>query len=215
MSKSTPPPMPDFPPPPPPATKRNRTNVIIIGSAAAVIATIIATGVVVANSRDDNSSDTTTAAETSTPSDDTITAAAEPEPTPEDTEPEVMGLTDGVTYEDGVEVDLSGYKRGVSSAYAAPESTPYISFKVKIVNGSESVVDIGTGYVMCYYGDESREAEQIFDEGLDGLPSMQLRPGRTATTRVACEMPKSEEYLQIELAPSMEAETAIFAGNVK
>lgn len=207
----TPPPMPAYNPPP--APKKSRTNAIIIGSATAVLAAIVATGVVVVNSRDDNSDDATSAADTSAPADDTITAAAEP--TPEDTEPEVMGLTDGVAYEDGVEVTLSGYARGVSSAYAAPESTPYVSFTVKVVNGSESIVDLGTGYVMCYYGDESKEAEQIFDDGLDGLPSMRLRPGRTASAKVACELPKGEEYLQVELAPSMEAETAIFAGNVK
>ncbi len=202
-----------YPPPPP---KRKNYIPIIIGTATALIAAIITAGVVVANSRDDNNT-TTTTADTAAPANDAITAAEEPEPTPEDTEPEVMGLTDGVTYEDGVEVDLSGYTRGTSSAYASPENTPYVAFTVKIVNGSESMVDIGTGYVLCFYGDESREAEQIFDSerGMEGVPSMRLRPGRTATAKVACELPKDEEYLQVELAPSAEAETAIFAGNVK
>lgn len=159
----------------------------------------------------------TAAASSSTPTDDTITAAAEPEPTPEDTEPEVMSLTDAISYNDGVEVALSDYKRGVSSAYASPESTPYVSFTVKIVNGSGSTVDIGTGYVMCYYGDESQEAEQIFDSerDMEGMPSMKLRAGRTAKATVGCELPKGEEYLQVEMAPHMDAEVAVFAGNVK
>jgi hypothetical protein len=207
---------PQYPPPPagqPPAQspKKNRTNAIIIGAAAALIAAIVTTGIVVVNNRDDSS----TASTKSTPSDDTITPDVEPEPTPEDTEPEIMGLTDGVAYEDGVEVTLSDYKRGTSSEYASPESTPYVSFTVKIDNKSDAIVDIGTGYVMCYYGDESREAEQIFDEGLDGLPSMRLRPGRVAKATVACEMPKGEKYLQVEMAPSMESAVAVFAGNVK
>lgn len=215
MSHTTPPTTPGWPPQPEPP-KKNRTIPVIIGSAVAAIAAIITTGVIVANSRDDTS-DTTTAADTAASADDTITAAEEPEPTPEDTEPEVMGLTDGVTYEDGVEVELSGYTRGTSSAYASPENTPYVTFTVKIVNGSESMVDIGTGYVLCFHGDESREAEQIFDpeRGLEGVPPMRLRPGRTASAKVACEMPKGEEYLQVELAPSVEAEVAVFAGNVK
>lgn len=157
------------------------------------------------------------AATSSTPTDDTITPAADPEPTPEDTGPEVMSLTDSIEYTDGVEVTLSDYKRGTTSAYASPESTPYVSFTVKIVNGSGSTVDIGTGYVMCYYGDESRESEQVFDSdrGLEGMPSMRLRAGRTAKATVGCELPKGEEYLQVEMAPHMEADVAVFAGNVK
>ncbi|MFF4252273.1 hypothetical protein ACFY1L_13790 [Streptomyces sp. NPDC001663] len=207
----TPPPMPAYDPPS--APKKSRTNAIIIGSATAVIAAIIGTGIVVVQARDDDKPQAT--AEISAPADDTVTAAVEEEATPEDTEPAVMGLTDGVSYEDGVELSLSDYKRGTSSAWAAPENTPYVAFTVKIDNKSESVVDIGTGYVMCYYGDDSQESEQIFDDGLDGLPSMKLRPGRTAKAKVACEMPKSEEYLQVEVSPSMDDETAIFAGNVK
>ncbi|NUS79167.1 MAG: hypothetical protein HOV70_23615 [Streptomyces sp.] len=215
MTNTTPPPMPSFPPPPP-APKKSRTNAIIIGAAVAIIAAIIGTGVVVVNSRDD-SSDATPAAETSAPVDDTVLAEEEPEPTPEDTEPEVMGLTDGVSYEDGIEVKLSGYKRGVSSDWASPQSAPYVSFTVKIDNKSDAVADIGTGYVMCYYGADSKEAEQVFDSerGLDGVPAMKLRPGRTATAKVGCAMPKGEEYLQVEMAPTVESEVAIFAGNVK
>jgi hypothetical protein len=212
------PPPPDFPPPAPaqpPATKKNRTNAIIIGSAVAVIAAIIGTGIVVSNSRDDDNTASTT--KTSAPVDETVTADEEPEPTPEDTEPKVMGLTDGVSYQDGVEVQLSDYKRGVSSDTAAPSGTPYVAFTVEINNKSQSIVDIGTGYVMCYYGDESRTSEQIFDSerGLEGVPSMRLQPGRTAKATVACEMPKNQQYLQVEMAPSMEAQAAIFAGNIK
>ncbi|WP_052808586.1 hypothetical protein [Streptomyces cyaneogriseus] len=152
-----------------------------------------------------------------TPADDTVTAGAEPEPEPSDTEPDVNGLTDAVKYDDGVEVRLSGYTRGVTSAYASVENAPYVAFTVKIENGSKSMVDIGTGYVTCYAGEESRQAEQVFDSehGLEGMPSMKLRPGRTATAEVACEMPKNEQYLQVELAPSGEAEVAVLAGNVK
>lgn len=213
MSNTTPPPPPAFPPPAP-LPKRNRTNAVIIGAAVAVIAAIVTTGVVVVNARDDDAS-TASSAASSSPTDETITAVTEPEPTPENTEPEVMGLTDGVAYEDGVEVTLSGYKRGTSSEYAAPGNTPYVSFTVKVVNKSEAALDLGTGFVMCYYGDESTQAEQIFEEGMSGLPTMSLRAGRTASAKVGCEMPKGEEYLQVEMAPSMESAVAIFAGNVK
>lgn len=216
MSTPTPP-QPDFPPPlppEPPKPAKSRTNAIIIGSAAAVIAAIVTTGIVVVNSRDDSGP----TAASSTPADSTVTAAAEePEPEPSESEPEVMGLTDGVAYEDGVEVTLSGYKRGTSTEYAAPASTEYVAFTVTIDNKSEEAVDVGTGFVLCYYGDASSQSEQVFDpdRNLEGLPTMSLRPGRKATATVACEMPKKESYLQVELSPSMESQTAIFAGEVK
>lgn len=180
-------------------------------------ATVITAALLLALTACGSSNKPTASASSSTPTDDTITPAAEPETTPEDTGPEVMGLTDAISYNDGVEVALSDYKRGVSSAWASPESTPYVSFTVKIVNGSGSTVDIGTGYVMCYYGDESQEAEQIFDSerDMEGVPSMKLRAGRTAKAKVGCELPKGEEYLQVEMAPHMDAEVAVFAGNVK
>jgi len=79
--------MPDFPPPPP-APKKPR-NWVIIGSAGAVIAAVIGTGVFVVNSRDDNDNSGTTAAESSTPTEDTVTAVAEEEPGPSPTFEEV------------------------------------------------------------------------------------------------------------------------------
>jgi hypothetical protein len=200
-------------PPPPPAPKRSRTNLIIIGAAVAVIAAIITTGIVVVQTRDNEP-----AAAASTPAaDPTITAETVPEPEPEDTEPQILGLTDGASYEDGVDVALSGFKRGVSSDTAAPSGTPYVSFTVAVTNGTGSVLDMGTAYFLCFYGDASQQSEQIFDsaQGLEGLPSMRLRPGRTAKATVACELPKSEAYLQVELSPSMESQAAIFAGDVK
>lgn len=214
MSNDTPPPMPDFPPPPP-APKKPR-NWVVIGTGIAVIAAVIGTGVFVVNSRDD-SADTGSASASSTPTDETVTAAVEEEPTPQDTQPEIMALTDAVEYVDGFEMSLSDYKRGTSSEYSSPENTPYASFTVKVTNGSDAVVDLNSGYISCFYGEESREGELIFssDPELGGLPSMQLRPGRSASARVACQLPKGEEYLQIELAPYSDAEPAIFAGNVK
>lgn len=215
MNDLTPPPMPDTPPPLTPAPKKPR-NWVVIGSALAVIAAVVGTGVFVVSSRDD--SGTAAAEASSTPTDDTVTAAAEePSPTPEDTGPEIMSLTDAVEYVDGFEMSLGDYKRGVSSEYSSPENTPYASFTVKVINGSDAVVDLNSGYISCFYGEESREGELIFssDPELGGLPSMQLRPGRSASARVACQLPKDEEYLQVEVAPYSDAEPAIFAGNVK
>lgn len=218
MSTPTPP-QPDFPPPlppEPPKPTKNRTNAIIIGSAAAVIAAIVTTGIVVVNSRDD-ASDSPTAAESSTPADDTVTAAAEPEPTPEDTGPEVWSLTDGVSWDGGVEVKLTGWARGVTGPYAAPQNKPYAKFTVKIRNEGDVPVDLSSGYLTCLYGEDGVESGQVFDSerGMDGLPQVHLRPGKSVSATTGCELPKGEKYLQVELSPTGESETAIFAGNVK
>ncbi|MGW7498605.1 DUF4352 domain-containing protein [Streptomyces luteogriseus] len=210
---------PDFPPPlppEPPKPAKSLTNAVIIGSAAAVIAAIVATGIVVVNSRDDDSNSPATAG-SSTPADDTITAAAEPVPTPEDTGPEVWSLTDGVSWDGGVEVELTGWTRGVTGPYAAPQSTPFVKFTVKIRNKGDQTVDVSSGYLTCLYGDDGQESAQVFDSerGLDGLPQVHLRPGKSVSAKTGCELPKGEEYLQVELSPTAESETAIFAGNVK
>lgn len=219
MSHEPTPPMPQFPPAEPPA-KKSHTQAFIISGAVVAIAAIVTAGVVVSNSRDDDGKSGSAAAsesESGTGSDNSITAEEEPEPTPTSTEPEIYKLVDSITYENGVELSLSDYKRGVSSAYGAPENTAYISFTMTVVNGSDSTLDLASSYYLCQYGDESQEGEEVFDSerGLDGTPSTHLRPGRTAKAKVACEFPKNEEYLQVEVGPSLDMETAIFAGNVK
>ncbi|MCX4993430.1 hypothetical protein [Streptomyces sp. NBC_00568] len=217
MSHDPTPPMPNFPPAEPSA-KKNHTQALIIGGAVLAIAAIVTAGVVVSNSRDSDGKSGSAAAsesEAGTGSDNAIKAEEEPEPTPTSTEPEIYKLVDSVTYENGVELSLASYKRGVSSDIAAPGNTEYIAFTMTIVNRGDTVVDLGTSFFLCHYGDESKEGEQIFDEGLDDGPLTALRPGRTAKTKVACAFPKNATYLQIETAPSVDMELSIFAGDVK
>lgn len=147
--------------------------------------------------------------------DDTVTAATEdPEEDTEEDGDKAVGLTQAVTYDDGVEVSLTGFTRGVSSEFAAPENTPYIKFTIKVDNRSKATMDLNEMYLSCLYGDDAKEGEQIFDEGLD-MPTTHLRPGRSISVTTACELPKGEEYAQIELIPTVDSETAIFAGEVK
>lgn len=223
MSNTTPPPPPPppgFPPPlptEPPAPKRNRTNAIIIGSAVAVIAAIVTTGVVVVNSRDDDGSTASSSAssESATPFGDTVTAAEEPTPTPEDTGPQVFGLNDPVSYETGVEVSLSKFTRATSSSYASPGNTPYVKFTVKIKNGSDATVDTTSLSVSCSYGVDGQSSESIFDDGLNGSPTTKLLADRSLSVAWGCELPKGEQVLQVEVSPDFESETAIFTGSVK
>lgn len=213
MSHDTPP-MPTVPPPPP-EPKRSRTNLVIIGSALAVIAAIITTGVVVANTRDEQPE--ASATESSQPADDTVIASEEPTPTPTDTGPAVGSLTDGVRWDGGIEAELSGWTRGVTGPYAAPADTPYVKFTVKFTNGGDQTVDLSGAYLTCLYGSDGRQSAQVFDSerGLEGLPLVHLRPGKSVSAVTGCELPEGEKYLQVELAATHETETAIFAGNVK
>lgn len=216
MSHDTPPPpMPGFPPPPP--AKKSRTNTIIVGSAAAVIATIVATGIAVSGDGDGQAKPAPTVTVTEiVPADDAPAAADEDtEPAAEDTDDDVYSLTDTVTYENDVDVNLSKFSRGTSSEYASPENTPYAKFTIKIVNGSGGSINANELTVNCAYGDEGQEGEAIYDDGLDGLPETRILAGRSLTVPWACELPKDQKFLQVEVAPDYESETAIFTGNVK
>ena len=176
-------------------------------TALAALATAVLAGCS-SNSRDAvDAAPPTTPAETITPATETPTPTEEPED-------EAFTLTETVTYEDDVAVSLSAFTRGTSSDYASPENTPYIKFKVQIRNGSQGTMDLNEMYISCLYGDDGRTGEQIFDDGLD-MPTTHLRPGRTANATTACQLPKDESYVQIEVTPSAETETAIFAGEVK
>jgi hypothetical protein len=220
MANTTPPP-PGFPPPlpphPPAPPKKNHTNLIIIGSAAAVIAAIVTTGIVIVQSRDGDPQPAASVSESATPFEDSVTAEEEPEPTPEDTGPQVFGLSDPVEYETGVEVELSGFKRGTSSAWASPENTPYVKFTVKLTNGGTAPLDATLLSVNCSYGADGQSSESVFDssKGLEGGPSTRILAGKSLSVVWGCELPKGETELQVEVTPDFESETAIFTGTVK
>lgn len=144
------------------------------------------------------------------PADD---APADEQPA-EDTGDDTAALTDKVEYEDNTAVALSKFSRGVSHAYAAPGNTSYARFDITITNGSDHTIDASSLYVECAYGDDGQQGEQIFDDAFTS-PSTHIRPGRTLTIPTACELPKSEHYLQVEVTPNFDSETAVFAGNVK
>ncbi|GGS23121.1 hypothetical protein GCM10010252_72780 [Streptomyces aureoverticillatus] len=208
------PPMPELPPPP---QKQNPSNKVIIGAAAAVIIAIVGTGAAVINSRDDGKDMSGTTATKTTPAENVVTAAEEePEPAAEDdTAGDAVALTDTVTYENDVEVALSKFTRGTSGEYASPKNTPYVKFAVKITNGSGKTVDTTALTVNCSYGKAGQGSESIFDDGLNGSPSTKLLNGRSISVPWACELPRGEKLLQIEVSPDFETETAIFTGDVK
>ncbi|WP_215456175.1 hypothetical protein [Streptomyces sp. ATCC 21386] len=229
----TPPPMPGFGPPMPPQPPKppsgNRTNLIIVGCAVAVVASVIGTGIVVTDDGDASASPapTVTVTKTVAAQDADTTGDDSGDDSGEGTEESsdasdtatdddgVFALDDEVIYDSDVEVALSGFKRGVSSDYAVPESTPYVKFNIKITNGSDATVDANEMTVNCAYGDQGKEGEAIYDDGLNGLPDTRILAGRSLTVPWACELPKSETFLQVEVSPDYDSEEAIFTGDVK
>ncbi|MFM9554203.1 MULTISPECIES: hypothetical protein [Streptomyces] len=234
----TPPPMPGFGPPIPPQPPKppsgNRTNLIIVGCAVAVVASVIGTGIVVTNDGDGSASPAPTVTVTKTVAaedadttgddstgdgggdsgDGTEDSSEDASDTATDDDG-VFALDDEVVYDSEVEVALSGFRRGVSSEYAVPERTPYVKFSIKITNGSDATVDANELTVNCAYGDQGKEGEAIYDDGLDGLPDTRILAGRSLTVPWACELPKSETFLQVEVSPDWDSEEAIFTGDVK
>ncbi|MFL1905503.1 hypothetical protein OG288_40825 [Streptomyces tauricus] len=217
--ESTPPRMPGFPPPPlpPPPAKKNLSNAVVIGSAAAVVVAVVATGIAVSGSRDGAAkpAPTVTVTEVAPADDAPAVADGDTEPVAEESGDGVYSLSEPVAYENDVEVSLSKFSRGTSSEYASPGNTPYAKFTIKIVNGSDESVNADELSVNCAYGDEGKEGDAIFDEGLDGLPETRVLAGRSLSVVWACELPTDEKYLQVEVAPDYESETAVFTGHVK
>ncbi|MDL2081621.1 hypothetical protein QNN03_34865 [Streptomyces sp. GXMU-J15] len=217
----TPPPMPGYGPPvPPPPPKGPRTA--LIATAAAVAGAVVAAAVTygVTGGGDSEAKPAPTVTVTKTELAAGADAAAE-DTAEEETGGEEAGsgdayaLDDTVVYDHDVEVSLSGFSRGVSSEYAAPENTPYVKFTIKVVNNSDSAVDANEMTVSCAYGDEGREGESVYDEGLDGLPDTKILAGRSLSFTYACELPKKETFLQVEVAPDFDSEESVFAGEVK
>lgn len=217
----TPPPMPGYGPPvAPPPQKGPRTA--LIATAAAVVAAVLASAVTAGVSGGDSEAKpaptvtvtkTAPAAEAEAESD---ADAGSEEPAAEEAgSGDSYSLNDTVAYENDVEVSLSGFGRGVSSEYAAPENTPYVKFTIKVVNNSDATVDANEMTVNCVYGDQGKEGEAIYDEGLDGLPDSKILAGRSLSVPWACELPKKETFLQVEVAPDWDSEESVFAGDVK
>ncbi|MFJ6656713.1 hypothetical protein ACIQNG_10155 [Streptomyces sp. NPDC091377] len=211
--------MPGFPPQPPGSQppKKSRTNAVIIGSAAAVVAAVVITGVALSAGGDGEAKAAPTVTVTKTVGAEDAAEGADEgsEPAAESTDDGVLSLDDTMTYDSDVQISLSSFQREVSGEYASPENTPYIKFTVKIVNSSDSTLDPTSMTVSCAYGQDGKESEIVFDEGIDGFPDTQVLAGRSLSVTWGCELPKKESLLQVEVSPDYEMDTAIFTGKVK
>jgi len=225
MPGYNPPPGPGYYPPQPPQAPQppKKTTTVLIAAGAAVVAAVLAAVVTASVTGDGKAEAAPTVTVTKTApaeggdaaADDSATDAADSETPAEDSGDDSYGFGDTIAYDNDVEISLTKITRAVSGEYASPEKTPYAKFTIKIVNKSDKKIDASMMTVNCAYGDEGKEGESIYDDGLDGLPDTSILAGRSLSVPWGCELPKGESFLQIEVAPDYESETAIFTGKVK
>ncbi|MDN3029094.1 hypothetical protein [Streptomyces sp. S.PB5] len=221
MPEYTPPPTPGYLPPQPPQPQQKKINAILIAAGAAVVGAVLGAVVTAGLGGDDKAEAAPTVTVTETvPAEtgDTVSDTASDEATEEpaeDSGDDSYTFDDTIVYDNDIEISLAKFSRAVSSDYASPENTPYAKFTIKIVNNSGKKFDAGQMTVNCAYGDEGKEGEAIYDDGLDGLPDTSVLAGRSLSVAWGCELPKGETFLQVEVAPDYESETSIFTGDVK
>ena len=130
------------------------------------------------------------------------------------------GLETPYEYPDGFTVTLSDFKRGKSADTALPADTDFVRFTVQVENKVGKPVDLRLFTLMCKTGDEGRDVEEVFDEGLGGQLTGTVNDGKKATGDFACVMDPAETKLQVEVSPNYGdditelPDTAVFNGEV-
>jgi hypothetical protein len=131
-----------------------------------------------------------------------------------------QGLEQPYEYPDGFTVTLSDFKRGKSSDTALPAEADFVQFTVQVENKTGKAVDLGLFTLMCKTGDDGKDAEEVFDEGLGGQLTGTVNDGKKATGDFACVMDPAETKLQVEVSPNYGdditelPDTAVFNGEV-
>lgn len=112
-------------------------------------------------------------------------------------------------------VRISDVSRGVSSEYAAPADTPYAQFKITLKNNGDKAMDPAALMVACAYGESGETSEMVFDGDVGDIPTVKTLPGKSTTFSQACELPKDETELQIQVQSFEPDGTIVFQGDVK
>lgn len=111
-------------------------------------------------------------------------------------------------------VTLSGVERGTSSSWGAPADTPYVKYTVSVKNLGTKALDPADILWACTYGKQGEAAESVYDEGVGDFPEVKTLPGKSTTFTQACEMPKDETQLQIQIENPWEGDVIVFEGDV-
>lgn len=148
-------------------------------------------------------------------------AVVEPTPSePAETGIGKVGAKDWFTYEDGLQVQVTGLKKYKISSSAAgnlPGQVGVIA-TVTIKNGSGETFDANLVDVKLAAGPNGVETDQVYDsaKGVGGGFEGSIPKGRSKTAKVAFGVsPAHLSKLVVEVAPSWDHEASFFEGSVR
>jgi hypothetical protein len=167
---------------------------------------------------------TTTTEETTTEETTTEETTTEEESTEEEpAEPAVANFHQKYTYEDGVEVEITKMKHNKISRsdaeYAEPEASkgdPYVTFTVRVKNGSKTTIDTYQSMTVTYGPDGDEAVSPYLASANETDISGKLLPGKSKTGSDSFVIPtKFQGDPVLEVNVDAEHEAAVFTGSVK
>ncbi|MFD8555503.1 DUF4190 domain-containing protein [Streptomyces fradiae] len=121
--------------------------------------------------------------------------------------PEVLAGGETIIYDDDLQITVSAAKAFTPSDVAAGHTAGNKAYKVTVVveNGGKAKFDTDTVLLEGRAGKDGVTAEQVFDEGLDGVTGT-LAPGKKATGTYAFSVPADAKTLTVEVTPGFDHE---------
>ncbi|MFD0902311.1 hypothetical protein [Actinomadura sediminis] len=133
-------------------------------------------------------------------------------------ESQVTKVGTWATADDGIAFRVSKLKKSTVGALASGgrPGDPAVVATIQFRNGSKRQFDATMVTVTARLGADGVEAEQVFQEGTDGMFDGTISPGRTATTTFmfAAEKTADLKAVSIEVNPGFEYESFQFEGGL-
>lgn len=121
--------------------------------------------------------------------------------------PELLAAEEAIVYDDDLQISLSAAKSFEPSEYNVGHTKGNKAYKVTLLieNGSKEKFNADTVILEARAGEAGVTAEQIFDEGLDGVTGS-VAPGKKATGVFAFSVPADAKTLTVEVTPGLDYE---------
>lgn len=137
---------------------------------------------------------------------------------PAEPESQVTKIGTWANADDGIAFRVSSLKRGKIDEWAAggTPGNPAAVATIQFRNGSKKQFDTSMITVSARLGADGVEAEQVFQDGFDGMFDGTIAPGRTATTKFmfAAEDTAALKAISIEVSAGFEYESFQFEGGL-
>jgi hypothetical protein len=121
--------------------------------------------------------------------------------------PELLAADEAIVYDDDLQISVSAAKSFEPSEYNVGHTKGNKAYKVTVViqNGSKAKFNADTVLLEARAGADGVTAEQIYDEGLDGVTGT-VAPGQKATGTYAFSVPAGAKTLTVEVTPGFDYE---------